>query len=161
MSTKGKILYRNLEQFIEYAKDKTDLEENLHVSETWDELWFDKVKQEGNKIYPYNDNNINDSWKYCTCPNPQLYAGMIWKCPIIAYLRETISSTGQLDDPAWEPYLQYLGTPIDAPIEDLFEIADKTLMPHKMCNMCPANPNWTARSQLKDVKNKVGQFVYE
>ncbi len=161
LSTKGKILYRNLEQFIEYAKDKTDLEENLHVSETWDELWFDKVKQEGNKIYPYNDNNINDSWKYCTCPNPQLYAGMIWKCPIIAYLRETISSTGQLDDPAWEPYLQYLGTPIDAPIEDLFEIADKTLMPHKMCNMCPANPNWTARSQLKDVKNKVGQFVYE
>ena len=48
LSTKGKLLYRNVEQFIEYAKDKTDLEEHLHVSETWDELWFDKVKQEGN-----------------------------------------------------------------------------------------------------------------
>ena len=86
---------------------------------------------------------------------------MIWKCPIIAYLRETISSTGQLDDPAWKPYLEYLGTPVDAPIEDLFEMADQTLTPHKICNMCPSNPKWHfAHIQLKGMKKKVGQFLH-
>ena len=160
MKKSGKILYSNVEKFIEYAKDKTELEENLHISEAWEESWFDIVKHEGDKIYPYNDNNIDESWNNCTCPNPQLYAGMIWKCPIIGYLRETIASTGQLDDPAWKPYLQYLGTPIDAPIEDLFEMADQTLIPHKMCNMCPSNPKWHyAHEQLRGVKNKIAQLI--
>ena len=152
----GDITYKNVRDFIEIAK-KEGVDMNLlEISENWDDLWFDLLKWKDNKFYPWEDNNIEKSFEYCTAPNVQLYLGRLWKCPSIAYLRETLVSTGQVDDPVWQKYLNYHATPVDAPIEELYAMADQVLNPHEICNKCPSNPKWyRAIKQLKGVKSVV------
>ena len=152
----GDITYKNVRDFIEIAK-KEGVDMNLlEISENWDDLWFDLLKWKDNKFYPWEDNNIEKSFEYCTAPNVQLYLGRLWKCPSIAYLRETLVSTGQVDDPVWQKYLKYHATPVDAPIEELHAMADQVLNPHEICNKCPSNPKWyRAIKQLKGVKSVV------
>ena len=152
----GDITYKNVRDFIEIAK-KEGVDMNLlEISENWDDLWFDLLQWRDNKFYPWEDNNIDKSFEYCTAPNLQLYLGRLWKCPSIAYLRETLVSTGQVDDPVWQKYLNYHPTPIDAPIEELYAMADEVLNPHEICNKCPSDPKWyRAIKQLKGVKSVV------
>ena len=152
----GDITYKNVRDFIEIAK-KEGVDMNLlEISENWDDLWFDLLKWKNNNFYPWEDNNIEKSFEYCTAPNVQLYLGRLWKCPSIAYLRETLVSTGQVDDPVWQKYLNYHATPVDAPIEELYAMADQVLNPHEICNKCPSNPKWyRAIKQLKGVKSVV------
>ena len=152
----GDITYKNVRDFIEIAK-KEGIDMNLlEISENWDDLWFDLLQWRDNKFYPWEDNNIDKSFEYCTAPNLQLYLGRLWKCPSIAYLRETLVSTGQVDDPVWQKYLNYHPTPIDAPIEELYAMADEVLNPHEICNKCPSDPKWyRAIKQLKGVKSVV------
>ena len=152
----GDITYKNVRDFIEIAK-KEGVDMNLlEISENWDDLWFDLLQWRDNKFYPWEDNNIDKSFEYCTAPNLQLYLGRLWKCPSIAYLRETLISTGQVDDPVWQKYLNYHATPVDAPIEELYAMADQVLNPHEICNKCPSDPKWyRAIKQLKGVKSVV------
>ena len=152
----GDITYKNVKDFIEIA-EKEGIDMNLlEISENWDDLWFDLLQWKDNKLYPWEDNNIEKSFEYCTAPNVQLYLGRLWKCPSIAYLRETLVSTGQVDDPVWQKYLNYHATPIDAPIEELYAMADEVLNPHEICNKCPSDPKWyRAIKQLKGVKSVV------
>ena len=152
----GDITYKNVRDFIEIAK-KEGIDMNLlEISENWDDLWFDLLQWKDNKFYPWEDNNVDKSFEYCTAPNLQLYLGKLWKCPSIAYLRETLVSTGQLDDPVWQKYLNYHATPVDAPIEELYTMADQVLNPHEICNKCPSDPKWyRAIKQLKGVKSVV------
>mgnify|MGYP003147542825 FL=1 len=153
---RGDITYKNVRDFIEVAK-KEGVDMNLlEISENWDDLWFDLLQWKDNKFYPWEDNNIDKSFEYCTAPNLQLYLGRLWKCPSIAYLRETLVSTGQVDDPVWQKYLNYYATPVDAPIEELYAMADQVLNPHEICNKCPSDPKWyRAIKQLKGVKSVV------
>ena len=152
----GDITYKNVRDFIEIAK-KEGVDMNLlEISENWDDLWFDLLQWRDNKFYPWEDNDIDKSFEYCTAPNLQLYLGRLWKCPSIAYLRETLVSTGQVDDPVWQKYLNYHATPVDAPIEELYAMADQVLNPHEICNKCPSDPKWyRAIKQLKGVKSVV------
>ena len=157
-SPKGKLNYKNVHEFIEYAEDKVDLESTLEISEPWNEKWFDMLRWEDNKFHPYEDNDIESSWNYCTCPQMQIYNGHLWKCASIAYLRETLRSTQQIDDSEWQKYLKYKPTRVDAPIEDIYKMADGQNKSHSICNMCPANPKWfRAHRQLTDVKKVVPQ----
>jgi len=152
----GDITYKNVNDFIEIAKKEGIDMSLLEISENWDDLWFDLLQWKDNKLYPWEDNNIEKSFEYCTAPNLQLYLGRLWKCPSIAYLRETLVSTGQVDDPEWQKYLNYHATPIDAPIEELYAMADEVLNPHEICNKCPSDPKWyRAIKQLKGVKSVV------
>ena len=153
---RGDITYKNVRDFIEIAK-KEGVDMNLlEISENWDDLWFDLLQWKDNKFYPWEDNNIDKSFEYCTAPNLQLYLWRLWKCPSIAYLRETLVSTGQVDDPVWQKYLNYYATPVDAPIEELYAMADQVLNPHEICNKCPSDPKWyRAIKQLKGVKSVV------
>ena len=154
--TTGDITYKNVNDFIEIAKKEGIDMSLLEISENWDDLWFDLLQWKDNKLYPWEDNNIEKSFEYCTAPNLQLYLGRLWKCPSIAYLRETLVSTGQVDDPEWQKYLNYHATPIDAPIEELYAMADEVLNPHEICNKCPSDPKWyRAIKQLKGVKSVV------
>ena len=153
---KGDITYKNVKDFIEIAEKEGIDMSLLEISENWDDLWFDLLQWKDNKLYPWEDNNIEKSFEYCTAPNVQLYLGRLWKCPSIAYLRETLVSTGQVDDPVWQKYLNYHATPIDAPIEELYAMADEVLNPHEICNKCPSDPKWyRAIKQLKGVKSVV------
>ena len=152
----GDITYKNVRDFIEIAEKEGIDMSLLEISENWDDLWFDLLQWKDNKLYPWEDNNIEKSFEYCTAPNVQLYLGKLWKCPSIAYLRETLVSTGQVDDPVWQKYLNYHATPIDAPIEELYAMADEVLNPHEICNKCPSDPKWyRAIKQLKGVKSVV------
>ena len=152
----GDITYENVRNFIEIAEKEGIDMSLLEISENWDDLWFDLLQWKDNKLYPWEDNNIEKSFEYCTAPNVQLYLGRLWKCPSIAYLRETLVSTGQVDDPVWQKYLNYHATPIDAPIEELYAMADEVLNPHEICNKCPSDPKWyRAIKQLKGVKSVV------
>ena len=152
----GDITYKNVNDFIEIAEKEGIDMSLLEISENWDDLWFDLLQWKDNKLYPWEDNNIEKSFEYCTAPNVQLYLGRLWKCPSIAYLRETLVSTGQVDDPVWQKYLNYHATPIDAPIEELYTMADEVLNPHEICNKCPSDPKWyRAIKQLKGVKSVV------
>ena len=152
----GDITYKNVRDFIEIAKKEGVDMSLLEISENWDDLWFDLLQWRDNKFYPWEDNDIDKSFEYCTAPNLQLYLGRLWKCPSIAYLRETLVSTGQVDDPVWQKYLNYHATPVDAPIEELYAMADQVLNPHEICNKCPSDPKWyRAIKQLKGVKSVV------
>ena len=152
----GDITYKNVKDFIEIAEKEGIDMSLLEISENWDDLWFDLLQWKDNKLYPWEDNNIEKSFEYCTAPNVQLYLGRLWKRPSIAYLRETLVSTGQVDDPVWQKYLNYHATPIDAPIEELYAMADEVLNPHEICNKCPSDPKWyRAIKQLKGVKSVV------
>ena len=152
----GDITYKNVKDFIEIAEKEGIDMSLLEISENWDDLWFDLLQWKDNKLYPWEDNNIEKSFEYCTAPNVQLYLGRLWKCPSIAYLRETLVSTGQVDDQVWQKYLNYHATPIDAPIEELYAMADEVLNPHEICNKCPSDPKWyRAIKQLKGVKSVV------
>lgn len=150
----GKKTYSNVSNFISIAEQEgVDLSKTLEISEPWDDMWFDLLKWENNKFYPHEENDIQKSFEVCSCPNLQIYSGKLWKCASIAYLHETLASTGQLDDPIWQKYLNYKATPVDAPIEDLFAMANQILLPHEICNKCPANPSWyKAFRQLNGVK---------
>ena len=158
MSAKGKINYKNVSDFIEYAEDKVDLDSTLEISEPWNEKWFDMLKWKDDKFHPWEDNDLESSWSHCTCPQVQIYKGHLWKCASIAYLSETLTSTKQINDPAWEKYLKYKPTSVDAPIEEIYKFADGQNKSSFICNMCPANPSWfRAHRQLKGVKNVVSQ----
>ena len=51
---------------------------------------------------------------------------------------------------------KYRPTRVDAPIEDIYKMADGQNKSHSICNMCPANPKWfRAHKQLTDVKKVV------
>jgi hypothetical protein len=157
----GKKIYTDVDNFILKAKSRgVDLSKTLEISEPWDDHWFDLLKWENNKFYPHEDNNISESFSYCTAPNVQIYSGKLWKCPSIAYLHETLVSTGQQNDEVWQKYLQYKAVPVDAPEEELFSMADEVLLPHDICNKCPANPKWyKAYRQLKGVKKVSPQIL--
>lgn len=155
----GDITYKNVRDFIEVAQREGIDMSLLEISENWDDLWFDVLQWKDNKFYPYEDNNIEKSFEYCTAPNVQLYSGKLWKCPSIAYLHETLASTGQLEEPVWQKYLRYNATPVDAPIEDIHVMAQEVLLPHDICNKCPSNPKWyRANKQLKGVKQLAPQY---
>lgn len=158
MSAKGKLNYKNVTDFIEYAEDKVDLDSTLEISEPWSEKWFDQLKWEDNKFYPWEDNDLESSFKHCTCPQTQIYKGHLWKCGSMGYLSETLTATNQIDDPAWSKYLKYKPTPVDAPIEEIYKFADGQNKSSFICNMCPANPSpFRAHRQLEGVKNVVSQ----
>lgn len=158
-STKGKLIYKNVEDFIEYAKDKVNLENCLEISEQWEDKWFDMLKWEDGKFYPHEDNDLEKSWSFCTCPQMQIYRGHLWKCASIAYLKESLEATGQSDDEVWQKYLKYKPTPVDAPIEDIYKMSDTQWKKHSICNMCPANPKYFyANKQLEVRKQVVSQF---
>ena len=155
----GKKTYRNVWDFIDRARTENIDMELLEISEPWDDWWFDMLRWENNKFYPYEDGDIEKSFSHCTAPNLQIYNGRLWKCPSIAYLHETLVSTGQIDDPIWQKYLSYKSTSVNASEEDLFAVAKEVLSPHQICNKCPSNPKWRkANKQLQGVKKVVPHY---
>ena len=153
-STIGRRDWENAYDFILYCKDRgVDTDSRLEFSEAArypngdKREWFDILKYEitsdSVKYYPWNQGNPEQSFKHCTCPNANFYKGKMWKCSMIAYLRESLEASNQLDDPAWAKYLEY------EPPEDLQQAVDEVTKPHWICEMCPSNPQWyTANVQL-------------
>ena len=156
----GRRTYDNVHNLVRVAKQEgIDLKNTLEISEPWDDWWFDLLQWDGKEFHPWESGDKEKSFSYCTAPNLQLYSGKLWKCPSIAYLHETLTSTGQLDDPEWEKYLNYHATPIDAPIEELFAMGHQVITPHEICTKCNSDPVWyRANKQLTGVKKVAPQY---
>jgi len=106
---------------------------------TGKDRWFDSIKKRGNKVYPYNHNNISKSYKVCSCPNSQLYNGHLWKCPNTAFMRELLSITGQSDADEWQDYIVD-GVPVDCSDDELTKFCNNSRIAENVCNMCTAKP---------------------
>jgi len=168
---KGFKSWENAYNFTKYAESRgVDLNGNtFELSEAYrldngqPRVWFDLFRYEytdGIKYYPYEDNDIDESFKHCSCPNSQLYNGHLWKCPMISYLRESLEATGQLDDPKWKKYLEYKPTSINSSEDELRASFKEVLEPHDICNMCSANPKWfTATKQLDSSQKKTVEMI--
>jgi len=162
---KGVKNWQNAYEFVKYAESRGvdvngntfELSEAFRMDNGQPRVWFDLVKydySDGIKYYPYEDHNITESFKHCSCPNSQLYNGHLWKCPMISYLRESLAVTGQLDDPKWQKYLAYKPTSISASEDELRASFQEVLEPRDICDMCSANPKWFTAAQQLDSKKK-------
>ena len=162
---KGVKNWENAYEFVKYAEERgvdingitLELSEAFRMDNGQPRVWFDLFKYDytdGIKYYPYEDHNIEESFKHCSCPNSQLYNGHLWKCPMMSYLRESLEATNQLDDPKWQKYLKYKPTSITASDEDLRASFKEVLEPTWICDMCSANPKWFTAAQQLDASHK-------
>jgi len=168
----GRKDWENGYEFTQYLIERgVDIDNVFELSEAYlqpdnkPRMWFDIVKYEFNddgsiKYYPHEDGNPSSSFDWCTCANSQLYNGHLWKCPMVAYLRESLSATGQLEDPQWQKYLEYKPTSINDSEEALRSSFKEVTEPHWICNMCPSKPKieFAAKIQLKGQKKTVEMF---
>ena len=180
--TNGLVLDKHIPQVIEHLKRGTDLRISLHepphtpfgqrifknfnaLTDQYDhtggniifstnfmELWSDTLQYDGQKVKPYNDNNIEESYKNCPCVNVQLYKGRLWKCAQTAYLKDVLHAFGQADDPDWQEYLKYDGVSIHASDKELQAFYERQYKPEWICNICPSNGAFNPREQDRRVK---------
>lgn len=127
---------------------------------TGKDRWFNSIKKKEDKVYPYTHNSPAKSFKVCSCPNAQLYAGRLWKCPNTAFLRELLYVTGQEEDPEWQEYLVD-GLPVDCSDAMLTEFCINSKLPESVCSMCTAKPiRFSAALQERSKRKVIPQNKY-
>ena len=101
-----------------------------------------RFEEAGMKIAPFDHGDPLMSWTTCAVKyQMHLIDNKLYKCTRLAYLRDALAKTKQLDDPRWQRYLDY--EPLDlttAGIRETGAFAAKTV--EKYCEMCDANNNW-------------------
>lgn len=99
--------------------------------------WTRRYHGTGAAMEPYADAKPRESWENCAARYcPQLFAGKIWKCAPLTYLRMQHEKYGLSE--RWKPYLDY--RPIapestDAEVAEFFAREEESY-----CSMCPAQP---------------------
>ena len=172
--TNGLLLLQN-EEWIKKAleDDRAFLRISIHLKEVEDiimkfnhpkvllsvhhdgrDRWFNSIKKIEDKVYPYNQNNIERSFRACSCTNTQLYNGKLWKCPNTAFLRELLSVTEQSHDEEWQEYIVE-GLPVNCSDEELTLFCKKSIIPGKVCNMCTCRPLHFSGALQENTKRKV------
>ena len=123
-----------------------DIPDKIAASNNYNTYWTELFYEQGGKLYPYNSDNIELSYQHCPCRNAQLYNGRVLKCQT-AYLRDTLAAFEQLDDPAWQPYLQYKGISLHASDEEKAQFYFDQQRPMDFCSMCPKNGHYSVHAQ--------------
>lgn len=164
---RGNLVMENIQKFVEYAHsngltqvkgfdavmryddDQWDIPDLVSYSRNFSDLWSDTfiVDKENSKLYPYNSDDITQSYSACPCRHPQLYQGRLFKCAQSAYLRDTLSIFNQSNDLQWEYYLKYNGISLDDDIEVIRDFCDTQYQPSWICSMCPKGGNYFPREQ--------------
>jgi organic radical activating enzyme len=142
------LINTNIKNFIQ---DK-DIE--FEISDATEAGWYDYRKTINNKTKPWNDNNPEKSYKSCGVKLiPIVYKNQLYKCPPISMLKTQATKYNFLNDPDWEPYLNYTGLNVDCSDEQLDTFVKNIFKPNYICGMCPASP--VLKAQLEPViKNK-------
>jgi organic radical activating enzyme len=98
--------------------------------------WNLTYKGFGNNIMPFDDNNPEESWKYCAVEGKcfQLNYGKIYKCPPLAHLPMQAEKY-QLSE-KWDPYLKYVPLHPECSDEEIVEFFNRKA--ESVCAMCPA-----------------------
>ncbi|WP_419580240.1 radical SAM protein [Stieleria magnilauensis] len=115
--------------------------------------WMRQYRIENGKPAPFNS-NPNASYKVCmqkTCT--QLYRGLLWKCPALAYFAQLESKLNMQDIAAWQLFRDYKACRWDATDGELQSFVDSKAIPQ--CSLCPSkrtafnHPNPTKQSVLQ------------
>lgn len=98
--------------------------------------WTERYIDDGGVIRPFKDGNPRQSWenckaKYCV----QMHDGMLWKCPMLAYL-PMVKARGLLSDES-EFYLTYEPLKPDCSTAALADFFAREEEP--FCSGCPAS----------------------
>ena len=163
---RGKLIMKNTKLLKEEALKNGLQIQDLGRSDVWNiphhiaysinylELWKNAMIEKDNKVYPHNSNDSENSYKIgCTCPNPQLYKGRLYKCAQTAYIKDLLKTTGQLDSEEWKPYLKYDGISLK---ENLHDFCETQYQPSWFCTQCPNFYNDIPRKQEpKSIKRKI------
>lgn len=124
------------------------------------ENWVSMYKYCDGRIYPYNSQNIEASWKSCEARNcTQLFDNKLWKCPPITFLRAALQKTGQLTDLEWKNYLHYRPLDLtDVSRDKMIAFFQRRDLPESVCAMCPSNATGIKN---KPIYRKDYELVYE
>ena len=95
----------------------------------------------GKNIRPFDENDIVQSKKYCTCNTIQLYKSNLYKCAPIAYIGEALKKLGIQHRPEWQPYLTYEPLEPSCSVEELHSFLENQPDPEWICGMCPPFSN--------------------
>ncbi len=100
--------------------------------------WFKTFKtNEDGKTVPYNDNNPIMSFEKCLSKNAkQLFNGLLFKCPPLAYLN-LINKKFKLEK-EWNYYLEYEPLKPNCTYNELINFF--SIKHENYCNMCASNP---------------------
>ena len=112
--------------------------------------WRQIYKGYGSNIIPFEDNDIETSWKSCFMKEfdddshcYQLHEGKIWKCPPIAYL-PLMSKQYKLSE-KWDSYLRYKPLDQNCSAEEMLEFFSRGA--ESICGMCPAKKMYIENSK--------------
>lgn len=140
-----------------YANEGQYVQDNVMVEVTDPTTggWYDYRRVVDGQLKPWDDRNPIGSYGKCgVATYPIIYKKKLYKCPPISMLRTHLTKTKQLNDIDWSPYLQYKGLAVDCSANELEEFVDNIFKPHKICAMCPANPELKPQEEavIKNVK---------
>ena len=122
--------YNNkFDQIIKYV-ESFDLDYKIYNNH---KTWFQIYKT---NLEPFEDNDPQSSWNNCPTYQDcfQLYDGVIWKCPPVAYIN--LMNKNYTLSEKWDTYLKYnplSADSTDQQIKDFFNRKAETV-----CGMCPA-----------------------
>ncbi|KAA1258176.1 Cyclic pyranopterin monophosphate synthase [Rubripirellula obstinata] len=114
--------------------------------------WMRQYNVENGKPMPF-DSKPDAAFKVCmqkTCT--QLYRGMLWKCPALAYFAQLEAKLNLRDLPQWQLFRDYKAITPDATDDELRKFIETKAIPQ--CGLCPSNrtkfthPNPLQRSVL-------------
>jgi len=142
-------IYNNIKEYI--AGKEIDYEVD---DATAYKGWYDYRKKINGALKPWNDNDINASYRACGVNAiPIIYKNRLYKCPPISMLKTHATKYNMLNDVDWQPYLNYDGISADCNASQLKEFIDNIFKPHSICGMCPATPVLKIQQDAA-VKNK-------
>lgn len=134
---------------IELINCETEEEfKNLHPTDNKTYIVYRNMTKDWSRVYkgfginclPFEDNNIEESWKNCSAGREcfQLYNGNIYKCCMTAYLNLQKEKYGKLLSKKWDTYLKYQPLNSNCSDEDILEFFNRK--EEYVCGMCPKNP---------------------
>ena len=108
----------------------------IAVEYYWSHLqWTRRYHGVGAAMAPFADGEPRQSWENCPSKTSmQLYQGMLWKCPPLAYLPLQNAVHGLSAE--WQPYLAYRPLAADCSDAELTRFVAREEESH--CGMCPA-----------------------
>ena len=108
----------------------------INVNDMYNE-WFKAYKGYGINFEPYEDNDPEESWKYCRSGQKcfQLYQENIYKCCMTAYLQIQKEKYGDFLSKKWNPYLKYTPLNPNCTDDEIIEFFNRKA--ETICGMCP------------------------
>ncbi len=111
----------------------------ISTSPSW-KNWIESFKGSGQSMLPTGDGDSFKAWH--TCPAAQykcfqLHDGLIWKCPLVAYL-PIVKKKFPLLSKRWDPVLQYKALAPTATDDEIRAFYGKR--EENVCGLCPSSP---------------------